>query len=592
MVKRQEIQNEYKWDLSSYYKTEEEWENEYNNVVSQIESIVNFQNKLKTEQEIYNCLILDHNLSVKIESLYVFAHLKVCEDFGVGKNIQMLEKIKTLNNKYGVLASFIVPELSELSNEILLNLKHNTKFGNFSIILDEIIRNKPHILSKKEEELLSSATSFSGGFSSVFDAFDTDVKFDDVTNCKGDKLPLTHALYSEYLQGDDGVLRRSAFINMHKKFGQFNSTLAMNYINKIKASLFYAKARKFDSSLNASIFDEHSSKDVYTSLINAVNSKLPLFHKYYKVKAKALKLNKIDICDRLAPISKQIQRKYTYNEAIDLIVKALKPLGEDYQNLIIQAKNDRWIDVFESDGKQSGAFSSGAYGKNPVVLTNFTGNLNSVFTLAHELGHAMHTYFSNKNQCFEKAGYTIFVAEIASTVNEMLLLLYLLNNCTDKDEQIYLLDYFCAMMCSTVHRQTMFAEFEEFAHKKYQETGALSQDILNNKYFELNKTYFGENVEVMHEVKFEWSRIPHFYSPFYVYKYATGLITAIVISENLINGTNNQKEKYFEFLKTGGALTPVETVKLAGIDLENPISMKKAFGFFEKMIEKLENLLK
>lgn len=592
MKKREDIEEKYKWDITEYSKSIQACEQELKNLEKRFEEITKFENKLNDDKNIYDCLTLESELSQILSRLYVYSSLKVKENAKNSEAVELSEKVGSSCVKFSTLTSFISVEIGELSNEKLEELQNNSLYPQFRTFFKSILRHKAHLLSKKEEKLISQMGEFTGGFSDVFDMFDNaDVKFADAKDSKGNFHKLTHATYSLLVESTDRELRKNAIINMNKAYGEFNNTIATNYINDVKLSCTFAKIRNYPSALSASIYNEEASEVVYKTLIKGVEENLFVFHKYFEIKRKQLKLDKFAIYDIYAKTTEDFDIKVNYEQAIELVKEACKPLGEDYLHLIDRAKNDRWIDVFENEGKDSGAFSWGAYGVHPVVLTNFVSNCNSLFTLAHELGHCMHTYYSNKNQPYEDAGYTIFVAEVASNVNEMLMLLYLSNKANNKKEKIYYYDYLLSMFRGSVFRQTMFSEFEYYAHDTYEKTSALSKDILNEFYFNLNKRYFGEKVELVDEIKFEWSRIPHFYNSFYVYKYATGLISAMVIARNIFEGKENAKENYLKFLSMGSSLPPIELLKIAGVNLENKETFDEAFKFIDSVLEDWNKLL-
>lgn len=592
MKKREEIEEKYKWDLSDYSASLEACNAELEEISSHFDEIKKYEGKLSEDETIYDCLLFLDVIEEKLDRLYVYSNLKLKEDANNSAIVELCEKVGSTCVKFGTLTSFIDVEINSLSNEKLENLQKNPRFPQYRTYFREILRQKPHILSKCEEKLLSQTSEFSGGFSDVFDMFDNaDIRFEDVKDSQGNLHPLTHATYSLLIESADREIRKNAFINMNKAYGKFNNTLASNYINNIKVDCFHSKIRNYPSCLAASIYNEEASEEVYKTLILGVNNNLPVFHKYFEIKRKSLGLSQFAVYDNYASVSESSKMCVNYDEAIELVKKATLPLGKEYQMLIDKAKAERWIDVFENEGKDTGAFSWGAYGAHPVVLTNFVGNTNSVFTLAHELGHCMHTYYSNKNQPRQDAGYTIFVAEVASNVNEMLMLFYLLEKANSKEEKIYYYDYLLSMFRGSVFRQTMFSEFEFFAHDTYEKTSALSKDLLNDYYYELNKRYFGQRVELVPEIKYEWSRIPHFYGAFYVYKYATGLISALIIANDLYKQKPNARESYLKFLSSGSCLPPIELLKLAGVNLEDKTTFDSAFKFIEDILEKWEKLI-
>ena len=586
MKKRSEIEEKYKWDLSGYFKNEDEFQKEFENLKSKLNSYDIFRGKLNNEKTILECLKFDEQISKRLEILCSYANLRACEDTGNSESQERLNQVTSLATAFSANTSFIAVEIKKNPDKLLKKLEKESEYKNF---FKDILRNKKHILSEKEEKLLSLSGEFAGGFSSNFDFFDNaDLKFPKVQDSKGNFHELNHSSYMKLLQSPDRILRKNAFITFNAEYGKFNNFLASNYISNIKAEVFYARASKYKNCLEKSIFLEEASQKVYDTLIKSVNDNIAVFYEYFDVKKKSQGLKEFALYDQYVK-EKQIEKKYTFEQAIQIIKEATRPLGKFYGELLDRAVKERWIDVFPNVNKDSGAFSSGAYGKNPVLLINFMGDTNSLFTLAHELGHSMHTYLSDENNNFDQSSYTIFVAEVASIVNEMLLLKYLLGNATSVEEKIYYYDYFLSEFKSTVFRQTMFSEFEQFAHETFENDKPISANILNEYYYGLNKKYFGEKVKLVDEIKYEWSRIPHFYNSYYVYKYAIGMISALYLTENIIP-TN--PDKYINFLKSGSRKGPIELLFDAGVDLEKQDVFNRAFETAHEMIETWKKLIK
>jgi len=418
-----------------------------------------------------------------------------------------------------------------------------------------------------------------------------DIKFEDIVDSNGQKFPLNNANYSVYLRSEDQVLRGSAFKNLNGGYGKLNYSLSTNYMNNVKTDCTMAKVRKFDSAFKQALFGEEVDEKVYKTLIKQVNKHKNVFQRYFNLKKKALNLETFYNYDVNAKLKTKHNKKYTYDEAFDMVKNSLNVLGGEYTNILQKAKDERWIDVMPNENKDTGAFSWGAYGANPVVLLNYEETINSVFTLAHELGHMMHTYYSNNNNVSTKAGYEIFVAEVASTTNELILARTLLNN---KDEDIqtklFYIDYLMNTFYGTIFRQTMFAEFEYLVHDAYENGENTTTDALNNIYMDLCKNYFGENVELVDELKYEWSRIPHFYTSFYVYKYATGIISALALANKILDGDTKTLQSYKNFLKSGCTKPPVELLKDAGVDLTKQETFESAFEYISKVLDTFEDI--
>lgn len=583
---RSQIPEKYKWDLSLYFSSDEEWKEEFEKLKKEAEVLYTFRGKLNNENDIIGCLTLENQLDERMEVLYVYAALKVREDAANAAAKERLGILGQFLSGNSAKCSFIDTEIKELPDHELLRLKQKK----FPLYFDEVIRQKKHILSEKEEKILSGMSEFSGTFSENFDMLDdVDMVFGKVKNGKGKLVELNHANYMPFMESDDRVLRQNALKMFNASYGKLNNLLCSNYLGNVKRNAFLAKTRGFAGSLEKSIFSEQASAEVYAALLKGVGKALPLFHRCFKLKAKMLGLSDFSLHDVWAKKTK-LSQKISYDEAFCLVRQAVAPLGEEYQKLLDRAKAERWIDVYPNKGKDTGAFSWGAYGKNPVVLTNFVEDIHSTFTLAHELGHCLHSYHSDAALPYEEASYTIFVAEVASNVNELLLWNMLKNKAKTKEEKLYFLDYVCGQFRGSIHRQTMFAEFEDFVHKTYEAEQPLSTKVLNEFYFDLNKRYFGESVILPEEIQFEWSRIPHFYRSFYVYKYATGLISALVLASNIQK--HNGAENYLRFLSSGRTKPPVEQLKDAGVDLTKSETFETAFAFFEEILDEMEKELK
>ncbi len=591
MKSRSEIEEKYKWDLSNYCKNVDDFYKRLDKIAGKVGDFKKFEGKLADDDMLFECLELETKIDKELSLLAVYASLKLSEDNSDRVANEMNEKMGLVISKFSTATSFVDVEISKFKDEKLKGLQANKKFKNYVRYFESVLREKKHTLSKKEELLISQLGEFLGGFSNNFDKFtDVDLKFDNIKDSKGKEYEFNQSKYSVYAESKDRVLRKNAFRQINGKHGEFINFLANNYINDVKEDCIFAKIRKYKSALSASIYNEEADEKVYRLLVEKVRENVGLLQRYFEVKRRMLKLDQFAIYDTFAPVVEEIDKTYTYDEAIELIKEAVAVLGDEYVSLIDRAKNERWIDVFPNKNKSSGAFSTGTYGANPVVLTNFEGNLESVFTLAHELGHAMHTYYSEKHQPIQTSNYVIFVAEVASNVNEMLLLRLLLSRAKTKKERIYYYDHFLKQMRSSIFRQTMFSEFEEFAHAEYEKENPLSPELLCEKYEELNNFYHGSKVKQISEMKYEWARIPHFFRSFYVYKYATGLICAIKISHDLLSEKNFAK-KYLKFLSSGCSADPISLLKIADCDLTKSETFDQAFSTCEEYIQKWEDEL-
>lgn len=584
-MKRNLVPAKYKWDLSAYAKDEDDFLKRTKALQKYAELFKSFEGKLADEKMLLKLLNLTSEYSQEVSLLGNYAQRKLDENLADSKaseNVNLLSKICSDNS---IASSFITPEISQFSDDKLQSLMQNRKFKAHRLYFRDILRDRPHILPKNEEKLLSGMGEFLGGFSENHDNFsDADLKFKDVLDGSGKAHKFTQDKYSLYMHSKDRVLRANAFAEQIGAYGRFINFLSSNYLSDVKADCYFSKIHNYSSALEAAVMSEEASIDVYNNLIACVHKNLPTLYAYFDAKRSLLGYKDFYIYDQFASVSKVKEQKYSYDDAIKLIKKAVAPLGKEYVALIDKAKKEKWIDLMPNDGKAGGAYSASAYGANPVVLTNFTGDYNSVSTLAHELGHAMHSYFSETHQIFEESGYVIFVAEVASTVNEMLLRLMMLKNASTQNEKRSIIDGIFTDVKSTIFRQTMFAEFEEWVHAEYEKGNPLSKDKLCEKYYDLNKLYFGKRVKLTKETQYEWARIPHFYRSFYVYKYATGLISALNIVSRILNGEEGAAQKYLNFLKAGCTSDPITLLKNAGCDLEKQSTFDEVFDFLRTLL--------
>ncbi len=591
MKKRENIEEKYKWDFSDYFKDDEAWEKEYADYSNEIKGITYFDGKLDNKKNILEMFKMLENLSIKLEALYIYANCVRDTDVTNTKSMARLNKVTAKLTEQSVLTSFIEPQLSLLDNEFLNGLIKDPDFQDYSKMLKDVVREKEHILSRECEEILSQSSSYQDTFKENHTNFEGgDLKFNKVKNAKGKLLPMGQSLASLYLRDKDEVLRENAYKELQGAYGRYNNFLSTNYLGSVKKDVFYARARKFDSVLDSALFYEEVDKVVYEMLLENTLKNLGLNQKFFEVKRKLLGLKKFKLSDiYYNPFVSN--KKYTFESAINVVCDALSVLGKDYTDYIRYMAEKRMIDVYPNEGKVSGAYETMATKKTPRVFTNFMGTSNDVSTLAHELGHAMHSVLSDKSQSSFNAGYTIFLAEIASTVNETILNDHMLNCTDDKKEKIFYLNEFLSNFYATVFRQTMFADFEDKIHKKVEKNEEVSAKVLNDTYFELVKKFFGKKVKIFDEVKFEWSRIPHFYRAYYVYKYATGLISAINIVENLRTG-KIKVDNYKKFLSSGCSDTPLNLLKIVKVDLTTEEPFNVAFKYFSERLSLLEKLSK
>lgn len=587
---RNEIDEKYKWNLNDILASDEEWESVFKKLADSINDINKFAGSLNNKDSILDCLNTNSKFSEQLEKLYVYAKMKMDEDGSVPKYQAMADKAERLLVDYSVASSFITPEITKLSDDELKNYIADKNFANHTCYFESIMREKKYILPEREEMILSNTSSFSDNFHAAFNMFDNvDVDFGKV-KFKGKSIKLTHGTYSMILQTGDRKERKAAYINMFTAYKNMINTLASLYSGNVKKNCFYAKIRGYKSAISKAMYNENVPEIIYNNLTNAVNKSLFFLHKYLSLRKKAIGTSNLGMWDMHISITKDIDNEYKYEDAADLVKQALKPLGEDYAKLLDTAFNEKWIDVYENTGKRSGAYSWGCYGTHPYVLLNYTGSTHNVFTIAHELGHAMHSYYSNSSLPYEKAGYEIFVAEVASTVNEILLLKHMLKN-AQGEEKKYLLCYYLDMFRTTFFRQTQFAEFEKIAHNAYENNEALTAEFLCNEYKKLNDKYYGANVLDADLIQYEWARIPHFYRSFYVYKYATGIASAVIIANGILTSEKNV-ESYKKFLSLGGSMPPSEILKVAGVNLEEERSFDIVINEFKETLTELQKMIK
>lgn len=588
---RSEIDDNFKWDLSPIVDGNDAWEKLYTSLESDFKVLGEFKGKLNNSDNIYDCLTADDEISLAIERLYVYARMRRDEDASMTLYQGMVSRIELLSVKISSMTSYIMPELSALDNSFLESLITEERFAPYDYAIKKIIRSKAHTLSEKEERILSELGTFSDGFHDAFSMFDNvDIKFAPVKDSEGNDIEMSHGIYSKLMQSGDRDIRKQAFESMFASYKDMNNTLAQIYGGNVKKNAFYAKVRNFDSALERATFSENVPTAVYKKLLSCVNNALPSMHEYIGLRKKALGLDELHCYDLHVPIVDGASLSLPYDEAYQLVKKALAPLGADYAKLLDRAYSEKWIDVYENKGKTSGAYSWGSYNAHPYVLLNYQPVTHDVFTIAHELGHAMHSYYSNSTQPYAKAGYEIFVAEVASTVNEVLLLKYLIKD-SDANMRKYLLSYYLDMFRTTLFRQTQFATFEERVHAMAEADEPLTAEALNDVYYSLNKEYYGS--ELIHDdlIKYEWSRIPHFYRSFYVYKYATGITSAVSIARGILENGESAVKKYKEFLSTGGSMPPVDELKIADIDLTDDKPFNDCMAEFNATLTALKELI-
>ena len=592
--KRSEVPVELTWELETIFKSDDLWEKELEALKADVVKIKEFQNTLgDSAEQLYKLFTVQDELSERLGKLYTYAHMRYDQDTTNSFYQALNQKAESLLTVFSSSMSFIVPEILKI-NEDKINafLQEEPKLKHYKKTLDEIARQRDHVLSEKEEVLLSEASEPLDASSQVFGMLNNaDLVFPKIKDENGEEVELTHGRYIRFLESKDRNVRKSAFKAMYETFGSFKNTFASTLTGNIKKDNFYAKVRNYDSARHAALDGNKIPEAVYDNLVDAVSEKLPLLHRYTELRQKILGVDDLHMYDLYTPLVKDVDLKFTYEEAKDIVLKSLEPLGEDYVNTVKEAFEARWIDVVENKGKRSGAYSSGSYGTNPFILLNWQGNVNDLYTLIHELGHSMHTYYTTNHQPYRYGNYSIFVAEVASTCNEALLSEYLLNHLENEQERLYILNHFLEGFRGTVFRQTMFAEFEHDIHKRAQNGEPLTAESYTKIYYDLNKKYFGSKMTIDEEIGYEWARIPHFYYNYYVYQYATGMSAATTLANQILTEGATAVERYKNYLKAGSSDFPIEVLKGAGVDMNEKQPIIDALLVFEEKLNEFESLI-
>lgn len=593
ILRREDIEEKSKWDLSALCDGDEGYDKLVNEINALIPNLATYRGKLGNREDILKYFKENAVIMEKMGRMGCYAMQKLDENSKNSAAVANFGKANGVYVNYSTATSYVTPEIAALDENYVKGLIEDKEFSDYDLSLKEALRVKQHTLSDKEENLLALGGDVFGQFKEIFGMIDNaDLKFGEVKNENGELVELSHSRYGLLLGSENREVRKEAYEQYYSVYKSFINTIAATYIGNVKKDIYLARARGFESCLDYATFYEDADKRAYTNLIKNVEKTLPAVHDYISLRKKVMGLDEIRFYDLYVPLIKNDSLKLPFDEAFELVKKALAPLGEKYVETLQYAKDHRWIDVYATEGKRSGAYSVATYGVHPYVLLNYEKTVHDVFTTAHELGHAMHSYYSNSAQPLEKADYTIFVAEVASTVNEVLLLRYLINNTEDKEMKKFCLNYFLDMFRTTLFRQAMFAEFEYVAHDTAEKGTPLTYELLSDEYEKLNKKYYGE--EIVHDdcIKYEWARIPHFYRSFYVYKYATGITSAVTIAYNILEKGEEAVVKYKEFLKSGCTQPPVELLKIAGVDLTTDAPFENAKRVFESTLNELKELLK
>ena len=592
--KDQKVENT--WDLESMFKTNEDFWNQFKEVEKLIPEIKNYRGKVKEgAKALLEVFKVEGDMSLKMEQLTIYAFLRKDQDSTNAEYGEIYAKTMNLNSKFDAEWSFLKPELLSIEEEVLLEYVEELEdLKVYKFKLEKLNKKRPHTLDAEQERIVAMAAEALDASDETFSALNNaDVKFEEVEDKDGNKHTLTHGTYGTYMESPDRVLRKNTFHALYNYFKKHNNTLASTLSGNLKKKKYYADVHKYSSTRNNALSNNLIPEEVYDNLVTVVNKKIPALQRYYNLHKRAKGFEDFRLYDRSVSIVKGEPLKFTFEEARDIVLEAVKPMGEEYVNDMKKAFTERWIDVYPNKGKRSGAYSWGGYTTKPFVLLNFDGTLNDVYTLIHELGHSMHSYYTRKNQPYVYGDYSIFVAEVASTCNEALLTEYLYNKFEkegNKNGMLRVLNQALSGFTATVYRQTQFAEFEHKINQHLQNGGALTAEYFNTEYFNLIKKYYGDVFTYDEDIKYEWSRVPHFYYNYYVYQYATGYSAAQALSKLILEDSKNAKVYIDEFLSKGCSNYPIEVLKNAGVDMSKPEPIELALQDFEEKIEKFEKL--
>ena len=590
-MKRQEQQVENTWRLEDIYENEDLFSQDAERLDARMDQFAGLQGTLKDGSEaLLKVMRLYEEMNQIFEKLYVYANQRNHEDTANAKYQKMSGEMNIVAARLSQVTAWLESEILELDEAVLRQeMELEPELKKYDWFLIQITRKKAHILDKEKEALMARVGELAQTPSNVFAMFNNaDITFPEITDEKGEKRKLTVGTFISCMESKDRILRQHAFQALYGEYKQYINTLSAAYYGNAKQADFFAKERHYANAMEEALDGSNIPVSVYQNLIETMKKRLPAMYRYVALRKKLLGYEELHMYDVYVPMVETPEKKYSFEEAKEIVKRALAPLGEDYQALLQKGFDNRWIDVYENEGKRTGAYSWGAYGTHPYVLLNYHGSLNDVFTLAHEMGHALHSWHSDHKQPYLYAGYKIFVAEVASTCNEALLISDLLKRTNDQTERKYLINYFLDQFKGTMYRQTMFAEFEMLTHDIVSQGGVLTAEQLCELYLTLNKKYFGEEMISDPEIAYEWARIPHFYTPFYVYQYATGFAAAIAISSKILKGEEGIVEKYKQFLSGGSSMDPIDLLKLCDVDMSTPQPVEEALDVFESYLSELE----
>ena len=591
---RQDIPQEFKWDIEDMFADASAWEDAMKKALELGEQFTAFSGHLGDNGEaLLEAMTARDQLWLVAEKVYVYARMKRDEDNRVGATQAMTDKAQTMLARISAQTAFFTPELLEIPEETVKQFMEETEgLKMYAHMFDELFREKEHVLTKAEENILAQMSEVTSATNDIFSMInDADIKFGTIVDEDGETVEVTHGNYIGFMQSHDRRVRKEAFEHMYASYIAQKNTLATTYNYNTKTDVVGARLRRYGSAMEAALSGDNVSTDVYNNLIAVVNEYLPQLHRYMDLRKKMLGVDEVHMYDVYVPLVEMPKEEIPYEKGLEMINEALACMGEDYLEKMNKGFSDGWVDVYENEGKTSGAYSFGSYDSKPYILLNYDGKLQDVFTVIHEMGHSMHSCYTRAEQPFVYGGHSIFTAEVASTVNESLLIHHLLEKAKDVEEKKYLLNLHIEEFRTTLFRQTMFAEFEKMAHEAVEAGEVLTAEFLAEQYYALNKKYFGENVVCDEQIAYEWSRIPHFYNAFYVYKYATGYSAATALSKKILTEGEVARDNYIRFLKSGECDYPVELLKIAGVDMSQPEPIRQAMETFKSLIDQLEALL-
>ncbi|MCI6691426.1 MAG: oligoendopeptidase F [Clostridium sp.] len=590
LKKREEIEAKDKWKLEEIFASDEEWENAFKELKEEAPSLKEFEGKLNNKENIKEFLDKYVDLGIKAETIYIYAHLKCDEDTSNSKYQAMMNKVDAYMAEYASYTAYFVPEILSQEESLIRDIiNNNEELKTYKFMFEDILKEKPHILSKSEEELLASVSDCLDAPSSIHNMLtNADMRFGDIIDEDGEKVELTEGNYSSFIKSKDRKVRKEAFETLFGKYKNLENTFATTLSSSIKNFNFAAKIRKYNSALEASLKPNDIPLEVYKNAVNTIDANLKSLHRYVSLKKKLLGLDEMHMYDLYVPVIEIPKEHIEFNKAVDMVVEGLKPLGNEYLDIFKSGVQNGWIDIYQNKGKRGGAYSWGGYKTMPYVLLNYNYELHDVSTLAHEMGHSIHSYYSRKEQPYIYAGYTLFCAEVASTTNEALLIHHLINKEEDKNKKLYLINQELEQIRTTVFRQLMFAEFELYTHESLEKGIPLTAEDYNKAWHDLNVKYFGPDMVVDNEIDIEWARIPHFYSDFYVYQYATGCAAASAFAKAILEGKGEAVPKYINFLKSGGSDYPIEILKNAGVDMTTSKPLEATIERFNELLDMLD----